>query len=118
MAANPASQIPPSEVTGWSLARTHTFPGLRALAWDGNVLYASRGYQLLRAEITLPPATTAEASRIEWQPVARYRPAVARQLSSSLGLMARLFRDGFHALVVLPSGHIIDECAADRKSVV
>jgi hypothetical protein len=107
MAANPASRNPPSDVTDWSLVRTHRFPGLRALAWDGNVLYASRGYQLLRAEITMQPATTAEASRIEWQPVARYRPGMARHLSSSLGLAARLFRDGFHALAVLPSGHII-----------
>jgi len=63
------------------------------------VLYASRGYTLLRARIN--------SSSIEWEWVARYRPAWWRNVTSSSPLTFRLFRDGFHALAVLPSGHLI-----------
>jgi hypothetical protein len=101
MAANPAPEFPPNQAPGWTLAPAHAFPGLRALAWDRSVLYASGGYGLFRAKIT------AGAGQITWQPVARYRPELWRNLSSSLGLSSRLFRDGFHALSVLPSGHIV-----------
>ncbi len=34
-------------------------------------------------------------------------PSIWRNLSSSVRLTSRLFRDGFHALAVLPSGHIV-----------
>jgi dipeptidyl aminopeptidase/acylaminoacyl peptidase len=44
---------------------------------------------------------------VEWQPVARYRPAWWRNLSVSSRLSLRLFRDGFHALATLTSGHIV-----------
>jgi hypothetical protein len=70
---------------------------MRALAWSGDVLYASRGYELLRARITDP-------LNISWQPVARFRARWRRRLSVQNNLTARLFRDGFHALTVLPSG--------------
>jgi hypothetical protein len=100
MAANPAPELP-NEPTEWGLARVHAFPGLRALTWDHTALYASVGYGLFRANIT------EGTNQIEWQPVARYRPEVWRNLSSSLGLTSRLFRDGFHALSVLPSGHMV-----------
>jgi hypothetical protein len=99
MAANPAPELPSTEVTAWGLAPVGTFSGLRALAWQGNVLYASRGYDLLKAEIG--------AGRIAWQPVGRYRPEVWRRVSSLLRLTSRLFRDGFHALAVLPTGQIV-----------
>jgi hypothetical protein len=99
MAANPVPELPSIGMTEWSLARVGTFPGLRALAWDENLLYASRGYDLLRAEIGAGP--------IAWQHVARYHPEFWRNLSSSVGFTSRLFRDGFHALVVLRSGHIV-----------
>jgi len=101
MAANPAPEFMSPQERAWSLARVGTFPGLRALAWDGNLLYASRGYNLLRAKI----ATGSDL--IEWQPVGCYRPATWRNLSSSLRLPSRLFRDGFHALAVLSTGHIV-----------
>jgi hypothetical protein len=76
------------------------FPGLRALAWSGHYLYASRGYELLRAPVE-------DARGITWQPVAHFRPSLRRRLSATNRFTARLFRDGFHALAVLPSGAII-----------
>jgi hypothetical protein len=76
------------------------FPGLRALAWSEHHLYASRGYELLRANVE-------DARDITWQPVAHFRPSLRRRLSASNRFSARLFRDGFHALAFLPSAAII-----------
>ncbi len=42
-----------------------------------------------------------------WQPVAGFRPAWRRRFSVINRLTRRLFRDGFHALAVLPSGGLI-----------
>jgi hypothetical protein len=75
-------------------------PGVRALAWDRDWLYASRGYNLLRAKVQDP-------SNLNWQSVADFRPPWKRRLSVFNRLTARLFRDGFHALAVLPSGAIV-----------
>jgi hypothetical protein len=83
------------------LIRVARFPNLRALAWDGDTLYASRGYQLLRARIQNP------TDGLSWQPVATFRPALRRRLSGLNILTARLFRDGFHALAVLPNGGLV-----------
>ncbi len=77
------------------------FPHLRALTWSDDWLYASRGYSLLRARMT----PTSDA--IEWQFVARHVPAWWRNLSASSRLTFRLFRDGFHALATLASGHFV-----------
>src|SRR5207249_3293998 len=55
------------------ISRVATFPGLRALAWYGNVLYASRGYDLLSA--------TMDGSPISWQTVASYSPTWWRNLT-------------------------------------
>ena len=74
-----------------------TFANLRALAWDGEVLYASRGYDLL----------SARAPDFAWRPVAKYRPQWWRHLTSRNRLSYRLVRDGFHALAILPQGNII-----------
>ena len=82
------------------LTRVAHFPRLRALAWAGDDLYASRGYQLLRARISDPSA-------VAWQPVATFRPEFRRRLSVTNRLTARLFRDGFHALAILPSGALV-----------
>jgi len=71
---------------------------MRALAWNGNQLYASRGYQLLRTAIGDGP--------IQWSAVAAYHPQWWRGLTASSRLASRLVRDGFHALAVLSSGHI------------
>jgi hypothetical protein len=88
-----------SSAPTWSLSRIGVFPGMRVLAWDGDVLYASRGYTLLRAKMTTDNAG--------WELVASYRPSWWRNVSSLSQLGSRLFRDGFHALAVLPSGHLI-----------
>jgi hypothetical protein len=83
------------------LTRIARFPRLRALAWSGDHLYAARGYQLLRARIQDPSAS------VTWQPVAGFGPAFRRRLSVKTALTMRLFRDGFHALAVLPSGGLV-----------
>ena len=77
------------------------FPRLRALAWSGDQLYASRGYQLMRAMLQNPSADLA------WQAVAEFHPEFLRRFSVINSLTARLFRDGFHALAVLPSGGFV-----------
>jgi hypothetical protein len=83
------------------LIRVARFPRLRALTWCGDLLYASRGYQLMRARIQDP------SSAATWQPVGSFRPALRRRLSVVNGLTTRLFREGFHALAVLPSGGLV-----------
>src|SRR5580693_9452507 len=87
--------------TGLNPVRIAAFPRLRALAWRKDVLYASRGYTLLRA--TLQKHTGA----IEWKHVGQYRPAAWRTITSSSRLASRVFRDGFHALASLSSGHLV-----------
>jgi len=81
--------------------RIGAFANMRALAWRKNVLYASRGYSLLSATIRT------NASTVEWDHVGRYRPATWRTITSSSRMTSRLFRDGFHALVALSSGHLV-----------
>jgi hypothetical protein len=81
-----------------ALVRVASFPGLHALAWSEDVLYASRGYQLFSGALQ---------ESMEWKPVARFSPPVWRHLTSRIGLAHRLVRDGFHALNVLPSGHMV-----------
>ena len=88
-------------VRSGSLTRAARFPGLRALAWSGDVLYASRGYEVVSARIhnSIPAVT--------WQPVAEFCPDWRRRVSVKNRLTARLFRDGFHALAVLPAGGLV-----------
>jgi hypothetical protein len=77
----------------------HTFPRLRVLAWQDEMLFASHAYTLLCANMAdVVP---------EWRTVAYFRPAWWRNLTVSARLSSRLFRDGFHALAALPSGHLI-----------
>jgi hypothetical protein len=78
-----------------AMSRIATLPRFRALAWDGDVLYASHAYTLLRAKMT----------SLEWEIVGYFRPSWWRNLTVTSRLTSRLFRDGFHALAVLPSGH-------------
>jgi hypothetical protein len=75
-------------------------PGMRALAWSGNVLYASRKYSLLRASVQNP------ASQLTWEPLGEFHPGWKRSLSASNRLSARLLRDGFHSLAVLPNAFV------------
>lgn len=83
----------------WVLERAAAFPRMRALAWDGCVLYASQAYTLLCADMS--------SSQAEWRIVGYFRPAGWRNLSATAPLSFRLFRDGFHDLAVLPSGHFV-----------
>jgi hypothetical protein len=99
MAAHQASALPTPASHAMTLVRVATFPRLRALAWHDDFLYASRGYTLLRARMNAPS--------VEWQEVARYSPVWWRNLSVPSRFTFRLFRDGFHALAVLASGHIV-----------
>lgn len=75
-----------------------TFTNLRALAWSGQTLYASRGYTLLASE---PEHSFA------WRDVGRFQPPTWRSLTSQTRLASRLVRDGFHALAVHPCGDLI-----------
>jgi hypothetical protein len=86
-----------SSSTALELKPVATFANLRALAWDGDLLYASRGYELL----------SARAPEFAWRKVAGYRPEWWRKLSCRNRLSFRLVRDGFHALAILPLGHIV-----------
>jgi hypothetical protein len=101
MKADRTSDPPDSRPT-WQLRRVARFPGLRALAWSGNQLYASRGYDLFSA--TISGEITSELS---WRPIARYHAAWWRNVSASTRLSSRLCRDGFHALAVLNSSAIV-----------
>ena len=84
-----------------SLTRLARFSDMRALAWSNDVLYAAKGYQLLRARIQDP------TNDIRWDIVGTFRPSLRRRLSVRTRLSSRLFRDGFHALAVLPSGGLV-----------
>lgn len=75
------------------------FPRTRVLAWDEDVLYASRGYELVRCRLSGSP--------IEWESVAHFSPVWWRKITSASRLGFRLVRDGFHALAVLPSGELV-----------
>lgn len=99
MATQVSAPNPRDEIYGWAPTRIAHFPGLRVLAWDRAVLYASRGYTLLACD-------TAN-DNFQWRPVANYKPEWWRKLTASAHLSFRLFRDGFHALAVLGSGHLI-----------
>jgi hypothetical protein len=82
--------------TGVNLRKVGAWRGIRVLAWNGDDLYGSRGYQLLRLRSSDLPTGNAA-----WQAVARFRPEWWRNLTSRSALSHRLFRDGFHALTIL-----------------
>jgi hypothetical protein len=81
------------------------YENIRALAWDGDVLYASRGYQLLRRKVSAHQThgPSGEQAR-PWEPVASFDPTWWRHLTSRAKPSSRLFRDGFHALAILRHG--------------
>ncbi len=99
MATHPVSVIAAQQ--NIKLSPMAAFPRMRALAWCNDVLYASRRYTLFQSRMKT------HASTIEWHQVGRYRPSAWRTISSTSRLASRLFRDGFHALVALSSGHLI-----------
>src|SRR6267154_3891124 len=96
----PPRDAPPQKtLSRLSLTCIARFPKTRVLAWDGDVLYASRGYELIRCRATQSP--------VIWEHVAGYSPVWWRKFTSTHRLGYRLVRDGFHALAVLPSGELI-----------
>lgn len=82
------------------MTRVARLPGMRVLAWSGDQLYAARRYQLLRARVDEP-------SCLKWESIAGMRPNLNRRFTGSTRMTARLFRDGFHALAVLPEGRLV-----------
>ena len=92
------TQPPSSCAVPLALTKIATFRRTRALAWSGDVLYGSRGYQVLSSR---------PQDSLDWHPVASFEPIAWRNLTSGIRLSNRLVRDGFHALCVLPSGHMI-----------
>lgn len=107
MALHQSSALPYAALNQLRLVPAGRFPRMRALAWDGSLLYASQGYRLLRADLSR--AVT------RWQVVADYRPSWWRNAAASSRLASRLLREGFHALVALPTGELI---AAGRGVIV
>ena len=77
-----------------------SFPRTRALTWQDRALYVSSGYQLRRVDFD--PQNGFVSSH-----VAEYHPGSLRSLTSRSRLASRFLRDGFHALTVLSSGHLI-----------
>jgi len=100
MATHPVVVSTVDQETGLNPVRIATLPRLRALAWCNDTLYASHGYTLLRAR--MQTATTSD-----WDKVAHYCPPAWRSITSSSRLASRFFRDGFHTLVALSSGHLV-----------
>jgi hypothetical protein len=84
------------------LRRIAAWRGIRALAWDGDVLYGCRGYQVVRLNARMNTRPQAGKSA-EWEVVARFSPVWWRNLTSRVALSYRLARDGFHALAILGS---------------
>lgn len=92
---------PPEQSLPTRLTSVARLPGLRALLWSGDILYASRGYQLFSARIQNP------SQGIHWQSVGQFRPSLRRRFSILNRLTARLLRDGFHALATSSAGALI-----------
>ena len=93
--------------------------GVRVLAWEGDVLYACRGYELIYWKA--PSHGARRTSDLQWKPVARFRPAWWRNFTSQTRLSARLARDGFHALAALGDPSSVmgeDKNAADGESLI
>ncbi len=91
--------VPRSTAPRLHITKIASFPRLRVLTWDKDVLYASRGYTLLKARLI--------EERVYWAGVAPYKPEWWRTITSPSRLGYRLVRDGFHALAVHPSGNLI-----------
>jgi hypothetical protein len=77
------------------LRRVGAWRGIRVLAWDGDLLYGCRGYEIIRLRVR--PRIDQNA---HWERVARFRPAWWRSLTSQVTMTYRLMRDGFHALAI------------------
>ena len=89
----------PVESGALSLELVASFSGMRALAWHGDVLCASRGYELYSGRIV--------GEKVKWNLIGEYRPPWWRSGTSRVPLASRLVRDGFHALARLQNGTLI-----------
>lgn len=85
--------------SNWRLTPVDRQPGIRALAWSGDILYASCGYEVMRGSFL--------DGRFAWHKFARFHPPLLRALTCKSRLSSRLLRDGFHALAVLASGELV-----------
>ena len=106
-------------IGGVRLREMARWDGFRALAWAGDVLYASRGYEVFRARFPEDAAgkagsATALASLRSgrndndfFQKVAGFDAPLWRKATWRVKLANRLVRDGFHALAVGPSGALV-----------
>jgi hypothetical protein len=95
-----SSRVTPELSKQQTITPIARFPGLRAVAWSGETLYAARGYALLRAKVR-------ESPKLVWERVGMFRPDWKQRITVRHRLTARLFRDGFHALAALPAGRIV-----------
>jgi hypothetical protein len=95
--------------TGLRLRKVAAWHGVRVLAWDGDILYGCRRYQIVRLQTGKNQTSKnhVEKNR-EWEVIARYRPVWWRNLTSRATLSYRLVRDGFHALAIL-AGDLDDQ---------
>ncbi len=80
-----------------SLRKIAAWRGIRVLAWDRDVLYGCRGYELVR----LQSANSQHSENTAWEAVANFPPDWWRNVTSRSRFTYRLVRDGFHALAVL-----------------
>ncbi|MGB6678616.1 MAG: hypothetical protein WBE44_18115, partial [Terriglobales bacterium] len=101
MAAHALSLSATNRSSELNPVRIATFPRTRVLAWHNAILYVSRGYSVLRTRVRT------HTTDIEWKRVGQFRPTAWRSITSSSRLKSRLFRDGFHALASLSSGHLV-----------
>ena len=95
----PESAVAVATESAVSLRKVCACRGIRVLAWDGDTLYGSHGYDLVRWRGCSSDARFAR--EVEWEFIARFRPAWWRNLTVRAALTSRLVRDGFHALAVL-----------------
>ncbi|MFZ3340232.1 MAG: hypothetical protein WA213_05075, partial [Terriglobales bacterium] len=95
----PESALATAAASVITLRKILALRGVRVLAWDGDVLYACRGYELIRWKAS--SRGELRQSDEQWEVVACFRPAWWRNFTSRTRLGARLVRDGFHALAVL-----------------
>jgi hypothetical protein len=82
------------------LEKVGAWPNIRVLAWDEDVLYGARGYQIVRLKLN-GHTPHQIAGDDPWEPVARFRPHWWRNLTARTNLTYRLTRDGFHALCII-----------------
>ena len=92
----PKTPVAVASSSALSLRKIAAWRRIRALAWEGNVLYGCRGYEIVRLRVR-PHA----GESVEWETIARFRPAWWRNLTARTALSYRLVRDGFHALAIL-----------------